>query len=125
MSGAGDVVEDCARLREAPVGTYTIPQAIEDALWLERTPDAVLAPAKARQIVATLHAALQANPAVYKGARYGIPLFALLAYDRAGHVAITAWSNAAEEHGCRPEKVEDARRILSRWAARSDLAWPT
>ena len=55
---AKQVVSDCAALREGPQPDYTITQAIADAQWLERTPDAVISPERLKQIITTLHAAL-------------------------------------------------------------------
>ena len=125
MSAPEDVIQDCQRMREAPRPEYTVADAVEDAKWVERTPDGVLSPDRARQVIAMLHAALQASPCYYKAAQQNIPTFVLLGYDLAGHEAMIAWIAAASKHGCRPEKLADAIEILSRWKKLSGLRWPT
>jgi hypothetical protein len=119
------IVSECAQLRDqAASRVMTIPNAIDAALWIERTPDAIVDPTVAKDIIRTLHAALQASPCYYKAARLGIPTFVLLAHDRAGHDAIFAWARVADMHGCRAEKVEDARAMAVQWSARPDCKWP-
>lgn len=119
------VVADCAEMREAPRAETTIPEAISTAQWLRRTPDAVLAPDAAKRVIDTLLAAIEASPSYFKGAHLGIPTFTLLAYDRAGHLAIDEWIKQAAAHGCRPEKLDDARARLAEFMQRTDCAWPT
>ena len=122
---ATQIVADCAAMREQPRANYTVPEAIADALWLERTPDAVVSRDRLKQIIATLHAGLQASPCYYKGAREGIPTFTILAYDRAGHAAIRHWADLADDHGARATKYESARAMVTEWLKRTDLRWPT
>src|SRR5712664_2803905 len=122
---ASKVVEDCARMREgAARQNYTIAEAVSDARWLRRTPDAAVLPERARQTIDTLLAALEASPCFLKGAVLGIPTFTILAYDRAGHVAMTRWAHAAEDHGCRQDKVQEVRAKATEWALRTDCKWP-
>jgi hypothetical protein len=121
---ASKVVQDCAQQREKARESYTIPEAIADAQYLRRTPDAVLTPGQAKQTIDALLAALEASPCYFKAARLGLPSFTLLPYDRAGHAAIRVWSAAAEAHGCRPEKVADALATVSTWEQRPDCKWP-
>lgn len=121
---ASKVIQDCAEQREAARAAYTIPEAVTDAQYLRRTPDAVLPLDRAKQVIDTLLAALEASPCYFKAARLGIPTFTLLAYDRAGHAAIRVWSAAAEAHGCRPEKVNDALATVSTWEQSPDCSWP-
>jgi hypothetical protein len=104
---------------------FTIANAIEEALWMRKTPDGYMTPEKQRLLVLTLLSALESSPCFFKGARLNIPTFTLLSYDLAGHAALQAWINAAEAHGCRPEKVDDARRILRTWSQLPGLRWPT
>lgn len=119
------VVEACAAMREQARENYTVAQALDDALWLRRTPDAVLSPDRSKQIIATLLAATEASPCFYKGVRDGVPTFTLLAYDQAGHAAIRIWAQLAEQHGARPEKFASAIAMVTSWERRPDLRWPT
>lgn len=96
------VVDACTAMREQARENYTVPQALDDALWLRRTPDAVLSPDRSKQIIATL-----------------------LAYDRAGHYGIQLWAQLAEQHGARPEKYASALAMVTSWERRTDLRWPT
>lgn len=124
-SGAQNVVEACARMREEERQHYTVADAVTDAKWLIGQPDGLMSPARTRQLVRTLLAAIEASPCYYKGALLGIPTFTLLAYDRAGHIAIREWANAAQAHGARPEKLADARAMVVQWEMRDDCRWPT
>jgi hypothetical protein len=120
-----DVIADCERMRnEAAARVMTIPEAINEGQWLRRTPDGILAPDVAKKTIEALLSALEASPCYFKGARLGIPVFTLLAYDRAGHVALRAWADAAEDHGCREGKVDEARRRAKEWSERPDCKWP-
>src|SRR5258708_24957373 len=106
-----NVIAACAEQREAKHAAeqqpMTIPEAISQAIWTRKTPDGFLDPALAKKTIVALLSALEASPCYFKGARLGIPTFTLLAYDRAGHIAIREWANAAQAHGCRMEKVTD------------------
>lgn len=125
MEKTENVVAACAAMREAPGPEYTIVQAIDDAKWVRGTPDGILAPDAAKRTIVALLAALEASPCYFKGVRLGIPTFTILGYDRAGHIAIREWANAAQAHGCRMEKVTDARMRVVEWEMRLDCAWPT
>lgn len=121
-----DIIADCARMRyEALNKPMTIVDAIDNATWVRRTPDASLAPATAKATIIALLSALEASPCYFKGARLGIPTFTFLAYDRAGHIGIREWANAAQAHGCRLEKVKEARAKVVQWEMRDDCRWPT
>lgn len=122
---ASAVVADMEAVREAPLANYTIPHAIDDALWARRTPDGLLSPERSKQVIVALLAALEASPCFLKGAREGIPTFTLLAYDPAGHAAIRRWADLAQTHGARPEKYESALAMVRQWEQRHDLKWPT
>jgi hypothetical protein len=84
-----------------------------------------MSPARARQLIRTLLAAIEASPCYYKGAVLGIPTFTFLAYDKAGHAAIRLWAQLAEQHGARPEKFASALAMVMAWERRDDLRWPT
>lgn len=120
-----EVIAACAKDREeAAARQYTVADAIEDAQWIRRTPDAFVAPQRAKRCIVTLLAALEASPCYFKAARLGLPSFTLLPYDKAGHIALNVWATTAESHGCRPEKVADARAKVREWSQRPDLKWP-
>lgn len=116
------VVADMQAQREAPA--MTIPDAIDKSEWLRRTPDGRLDPDKAREIIITLLSAIEASPSFLKASKLGLRTFTILPYDRAGHVALAGWITQAAAHGCRPEKVQDAEKILADWSQRTDLKWP-
>jgi hypothetical protein len=122
---AKKIVDECAQQREQPERAMTVQEAIDEALWVERTPDGFLHPERSRTIIRTLHAALQASPCYYKGVRESIPTFTLLAYDPAGHAAIRRWADLAQTHGARPAKYESAIAMVRDWELRTDLRWPT
>lgn len=119
------VIADCAEMRDGQRPDMTVAEAIAQAQWVRRTPDGVLSPAIAKQTMEALLSALEASPCYFKGARLGIPTFTLLAYDRAGHLAIGEWIKQASAHGCRPEKVADASARLAEFMQRTDCSWPT
>lgn len=120
------VVDDCRDQRDATIPEYTISQAIDDARWVQRTPDALITElGKAKLIIRTLLAGLESNQTYLKSVCENVPVFCLRADDKAGHTAMRAWIVTAEHHGARPEKVEDARRILAKWEQRAGLRWPT
>lgn len=120
-----NVVADSARMRDEEANReYTVPRAIEDAQWIRRTPDAILAPDAAKRTIVALLAALEASPCYLKAARLNLPSFTILPYDKAGHFAIAVWADVAESHGCRPEKVADARAKFTTWTQRPDCKWP-
>lgn len=125
MENKQNVVSQCAAQREAAAAqVMTIPQAIDAAEWLRRTPDAILDGARAKTIIGTLLAGIESSPCFAKGLKLGLRTFTLLPYDRAGHAAIDTWILEAEAHGCRQVKVADARAILNEWSKRPDLKWP-
>jgi len=119
-----DVVRDCAAAREQPKPQYTIADAITDAQFYRQQPEYIVDLEKAKRVIDTLLSALEASPCYFKGARLGIPTFTLLAYDRAGHSAMLDWADAAEAHGCRAEKINEARAHAIEWADRPDARWP-
>lgn len=125
MTDPAKIVAECAAQREGTTADMTIPEAISTAQWLRRTPDGVLAPDSAKRVIDALLSALEASPCYFKGARLGIPTFTLLAYDLAGHKAIDEWIKQAAAHGCRPEKLANARSRLLEFEQRTDCAWPT
>lgn len=122
---ASDVVEACAKMREEARQVYTAANAVDDARWLINQPDGLMSPARTRQLIQTLLAAIEASPCYYKGVVLGIPTFTMLAYDPAGHAAIRLWAQLAEQHGARPEKWSSALAMVLSWERRDDLRWPT
>lgn len=121
---ARDVVDGCAEQRSTPKPEYTIQNAIEDALWLRGVPDGFATPDKMKLITETLFRAIEASPCFYKGLRLNIETFTLLAYDKAGWHALDGWIAEAADHGCREEKLIDARARLARFMQSQDARWP-
>jgi hypothetical protein len=107
-----------------PEPNYTIAQAIGDARWVQNTPDAVIAPDRSKQIILTLLAAIEASPCYLKASMLGMRPFVILPYDRAGDAAMLEWIRQADAHGCRADKVDDARAMLMQWRQRPDRVWP-
>ena len=56
----------------------------------------------------------------------GEEVFVLRQSDRAAPAAIVTWTKAAEEHGCRQEKLRDATQTWQRWSAQplASTKWP-
>lgn len=106
---------------------YTILDAIDDALWLRRTPDAVVTVARVRRIADTLLAALERSRCYYHAARRGQEVFVLVQQDRAAPAAIGQWAAIAAVHGCPDEKVQNALATAERWRQQLLTAtkWPT
>lgn len=129
MSGdeATRTVASMAAAREAmPVREMmTIAAALGQALWLRKQPEQLLDDKTAKQVIDALLAGIESSPCFMKGLMQGIPTFTLLAYDKAGHVAMRAWCATAEQHGCRHEKVDEARGKVSEWEKLPDARWPT
>jgi hypothetical protein len=122
-----NVVADATKMREAAATReYTMADAIADARWVERTPDGLLDAERARQIITTLHAALQRSRCYYNAVQRGQEVFVLVQQDRAAPLAITAWANIAGNHGCPQEKVDDAIRVAIAWRglAPETTKWP-
>lgn len=114
-NSVAQVVEDCAAMREGPRADYTIARAIDDARWLRATPDAVISPARCKQIIETLLGGLERSPSYLKAMSLGQEVFVLMQQDRAAPAAIVAWADAAAEHGCPAEKLSEAYGISGRW----------
>ena len=76
------------------------------------------------QFIDALLSALEASPVYLKAAKLGLPTFVLIASDRAAPAAIRMWAKEAEQHGCRKDKVDKARRISEQWDERTDTYWP-
>lgn len=122
---AATIINETTAARTLGEREYTIADAITDAQFYRSHPEAVVDGGNAKRTIDTLLAALETSPCYLKGVREGIPTFTLLAYDFAGHLALTRWIVEAQAHGCRPEKVVQARGMLAEWARRTDLRWPT
>lgn len=122
-----NVIKKCADQREQQAQReYTIADAISDAEWLGRTPDAVLDSAKMKRMIGTLLAGLQSSPCFYKAVQLNQEVFVLRQHDRAAPEAITEWAEIANEHGCSPAKVTDAFQMAARWRNQpiSATKWP-
>lgn len=127
MSGAGsDVVQACAAQREGSVRPFTIADAIEEAKWLRRTPDGIIAPELAKRTITTLLAALESSKCFFNAVQRGQEVFVLVQQDRAAVPAIQRWATTAGNHGCSLEKVNDAFRTAERWEKQDPAAtkWP-
>ena len=105
-----------------PIGT--VASAIETAQALRSQPELLLDSRGYRRIIGALLEALEASPCYFKAVRLGEPSFTLRAHDLAGHTALDVWATLSEQHGCRPDKVQEARKLVSEWRERSDLRWP-
>jgi hypothetical protein len=126
MSGAGDVVGECAAQREnlSAGGEISIAQAIDQARWLRRTPDGIVSADVARRVIDTLLAALEVNPAYLKAVAKNEPTFVLRAQDLSSPTVIGTWAQIAAAHGCGEDKVQEAlakAALMERWANRK---WP-
>lgn len=127
MQTGTNVVAECASLREeAARKEYTIAQAIQDAMWVRRTPDAVISPARAKQMITTLLSGIESSRCFLKALQNGEEVFVLRSIDRAAPFGIVAWADAAAERGCRAEKLDDAYRISGRWTNQpaEKTKWP-
>ena len=126
MSAAGDVVKACAAQREGSVRPFTIVDAIEEAKWLRRTPDGIIAPELAKRTITTLLAALESSKCFFNAVQRGQETFVLVQQDRAAVPAIQRWATTAGNHGCSLEKVNDAFRTAERWEKQEPTAtkWP-
>lgn len=122
---AKTIITETEAARTVGEREYKIADAIADAQFYRAHPEAVVDGANAKRTINTLLSALEASPCYLKAAREGIPSFTLLAYDFAGHLALTRWIMEAQDHGCRAEKVIQARGMLAEWTRRTDLRWPT
>jgi hypothetical protein len=121
------IIAESAELREKhALRVMTVQDAIDEALWLRRTPDGILSPDVAKQTIATLHAALEASRCYYNAVRRRQQTFVLVEQDRAAPAAIAAWAATARAHGCPAEKVENAFRVAQEWRSRPEHAtkWP-
>lgn len=121
---AATIINETTAARTLGEIDYKVADAITDAQYYRAHPEVIVGPTQAKRVIDTLLAALEASPCYFKGVREGIPTFTLLAYDFAGHLALTRWIMEAQDHGCRPEKVVQARGMLAEWARRTDLRWP-
>jgi hypothetical protein len=118
------VVSEMQAQREAPRPPMTIPEAIDKAEWLRRTPDGWLDPDKARETIITLLSALEVSPCYFKGAKYGIPTATFLAYDKAAHYALRKWAEISQAHGAPAAKYGWGFSLANEWSKRTDLKWP-
>ena len=105
---------------------FTINDAIEEALWLRRTPDGVLSPDVAKRTIEALYASIERSRCFLNATRRGQEIFVLAQQDRAAPAAIAAWAATARSHGCQSEKVDSAFRTAQRWGAQSvdTTKWP-
>lgn len=124
---ASKQVQDMAAQRASkPEAEYSILDAIDDALWLRRTPDGVVGADRLRKITDTLLAALQRSKCYYNAVRRGQEVFVLVQQDRAAPWAIRKWGTRAHEHGCPKEKVDAAFATAQRWEQQDQAMtkWP-
>jgi hypothetical protein len=121
------VIAACAAQRAATSTEYTIADAIHDARFLRRVPEAVVSDAQAKRLIGTLFAAIDGAPAFLKALERGQEVFVLVEQDRAAPYAIRQWAEVAENHGTGPEKVLDAKLLAKRWSESPLPAkkWPT
>jgi hypothetical protein len=122
------VVADMAEQREAAAkpSDITILDAIDDAQWLRRTPDAIVGPDRLRRIIDTLLSGLERSRCYYNAVRRGQEVFVLVQQDRAAPPAIGQWAAVAAVHGCPDEKVQNALSTAERWRQQLATAtkWP-
>lgn len=120
------VVAEMSAQRASQQPEYTILDAIDDALWLRRTPDGEVSNDRLRRIVDTLLSALQRSQCYYNAVRRGQEVFVLVQQDRAAPWAIRKWGTRAHEHGCPKEKLDSAFATAQRWEAQNTAMtkWP-
>lgn len=121
------VVADCADARAAAAAVpYTVADAIADAQWVRRTPDAMIGDPKARKVIEALLAALERSTCYLNAMQRGQEVFVMVQQDRAAPAAISTWATVASRHGCAFDKVDGAFRVAERWRSQADHAtkWP-
>jgi hypothetical protein len=120
------VVASCAEQRAAASTGYTIAEAINDAEFLRRQPEAILSDSQAKRLIDTLLCALQLHPSYLTAVVRGQDVFPLIEQDRAAPFAIRQWAEVAERHGTPPEKILGAKLRAKRWAesALPSKKWP-
>lgn len=127
---ASEIVDACAehrtQTRRAADNPLTIPEAIDLALWIRKTPDCLISHDRLRQLADGLLSALQKYPVYLRAMQAEQDVFVLIDRDRAAPAAIQRWAETADEHGCAPDKVNEAYRKAARWTAQSDAVtrWP-
>lgn len=120
------VVTACAENRASQRREFTIAAAIEEAKWLRRTPDGIIAPELAKRTITTLLAAIERSTCYLNAVQRGQEVFVLVQQDRAAVPAIQRWATTAGNHGCSLEKVNEAFRTAERWEKQDPAAtkWP-
>lgn len=127
MEKTDNVVAACAALREAPKPDYTIADAIDDAIWVRRTPDGFMEPEKGKLLIVTLLSALERSKCYLNAVRRGQEVFVLVQQDRAAASPIELWALDAQKHGCPEAKVQEALQTARRWREQQPnvTKWPT
>jgi len=122
------IVADIAEQRDATAkpSDITILDAIDDAQWLRRTPDAIIGQDRLRRIIDTLLSGLEVSRCYYNAVRRGQETFVLVQQDRAAPAAIGQWAAIAATHGCPDGKIENALATAERWRQQLATAtkWP-
>lgn len=120
------VIAACAEHRASAAAGYSIEQAVEDARFLRRQPEAILSDAQAKRVIDTLFAALESSPAYLKALVRGQDVFVLVEQDQAAPYGIRAWAEVAGNHGTPPEKVSSAQKKAKRWSEHDlpSKKWP-
>lgn len=121
-----DVVQACAEQRAASTRQHTIADAIEEARFYRRTPEAIMDSHQAKRCIETLLSALERSTCYLNAVARGQGVFVLVQQDRAAPAAIEAWAAVAKLHGCNPEKVESAFVTAHAWRSQSveRTKWP-